>query len=291
MMTIKPLPPVIMLGMHRSGTSLLSSMLAELGLFTGQDLQDDCESVFFIRCNDWILRQGQATWDHPGIFLKYSNDPEWRRQIANQLKRRLGGTRSARYAGAGHAATFRKFLACDAPWGWKDPRNSFTLPVWLELYPDARVIHITRHGVDVAQSLITRERRLRQRFVSLVKASAILWPRAETGAPTSPWRCATLDGAFSLWEAYMRQSRAQVQALGSRAHEIVYEDFLRNPVPVLDRLCRFIGLSVDEDRLRRVSGAVVPGRAFAHRADPALRDYARRLGPRLASLGYTSRDL
>jgi hypothetical protein len=44
-------------------------------------------------------------------------------------------------------------------WGWKDPRNSITLPVWLKLFPDARVIHIVRNGVDVAESLYRRQQR------------------------------------------------------------------------------------------------------------------------------------
>jgi hypothetical protein len=131
---------------------------------------------------------------------------------------------------------------------------------------------------------------VRQRFVSLLKASAILWPRTESGTLANPWRCVSLDGSFALWETYMRQSRAQVKMLGSSAHEIVYEDFLREPVAVLNRLCQFIGLSVHKDRLRRVAGAVLPGRAFAYRADPVLLDYARRLGPRLTSLGYSSQD-
>ena len=26
------------------------------------------------------------------------------------------------------------------PWGWKDPRNSITLPLWLRLYPEAKII-------------------------------------------------------------------------------------------------------------------------------------------------------
>jgi len=282
----KPLPPVIQLGMHRSGTSLLSRMLSASGLFNGQDLQDDHESVFFIRCNDWILRQALATWDYPEIFLKKANNPDWTKHIANRLRQKLGSARSSRYAGPVNSAMFHKHLACDTPWGWKDPRNSFTLPVWLELYPDARVIHISRHGVDVAQSLVTRERRLRQRFVSLAKASMILWPRSESGLLENPWRCANLEGAFSLWEAYMRQAHARVKEIGARACGIIYEDFLLDPVPVLDKLCRFIGLSVDEDRLQHLAGSVRPGRAYAYRNEPGLLRYAQSLGPRLASFGY-----
>ncbi len=30
-------------------------------------------------------------------------------------------------------------------WGWKDPRNTFTLPMWLSIFPKARVLHVLRN--------------------------------------------------------------------------------------------------------------------------------------------------
>jgi hypothetical protein len=51
--------PVIILGMHRSGTSMVSELLDQLGLFVGRELQDDHESTYFldlnIRCRCWIF--------------------------------------------------------------------------------------------------------------------------------------------------------------------------------------------------------------------------------------------
>lgn len=284
--TGSPMPPVIMLGMHRSGTSLLSRTLSELGLFVGRDLQRDHESVFFIRCNDWILRQAQGTWDYPEIVRERAEDPAWRQRVASQVRHRLAGIRSGRYAGQGHAGEFLAHLALSIPWGWKDPRNTFTLPVWRELYPDARVIHIARHGVDVASSLVARERRFRRRCVSLVRASTIVWPRSERRSLANPWRCVSLEGAFSLWEAYMRESRRQLAVIGQHGCEIVYEEFLQEPVPVLERLCAFIGLPAGMDDLRRAARAIRPGRAFAYRQDSGLLGYARKAGTRLATFGY-----
>lgn len=34
-----------------------------------------------------------------------------------------------------------------AHWGWKDPRNVYTLGLWLIQFPNARVIHIIRSGI------------------------------------------------------------------------------------------------------------------------------------------------
>ena len=46
--------PFVIVGMHRSGTSLVSRILDQSGVFMGLDLQEDHESRFFIELNKWI---------------------------------------------------------------------------------------------------------------------------------------------------------------------------------------------------------------------------------------------
>jgi hypothetical protein len=41
-------------------------------------------------------------------------------------------------------------------WGWKDPRNSLTLPFWQDLFPKLRTLIIVRNPLEVAYSM--RER-------------------------------------------------------------------------------------------------------------------------------------
>lgn len=41
-------------------------------------------------------------------------------------------------------------------WGWKDPRNSITLPFWKNLIPDLKVVVCLRDPIEVAQSLQKR---------------------------------------------------------------------------------------------------------------------------------------
>ncbi|MGD9653227.1 MAG: sulfotransferase [Candidatus Dadabacteria bacterium] len=43
---MKPVPPVIVIGMSRSGTTMLTKMLDELGLYAGKKLTDNHEAVF-----------------------------------------------------------------------------------------------------------------------------------------------------------------------------------------------------------------------------------------------------
>ena len=57
--------PVIVIGMHRSGTSLMVKILEELGVFMGADQEHNKESIFFIWINKWIMHQTHASWDNP----------------------------------------------------------------------------------------------------------------------------------------------------------------------------------------------------------------------------------
>lgn len=53
-------PPVIIIGMHRSGTSLVARLLDVLGLFLGKYKDENHEARLFISINDWFLRVVQA---------------------------------------------------------------------------------------------------------------------------------------------------------------------------------------------------------------------------------------
>jgi hypothetical protein len=53
-------------------------------------------------------------------------------------------------------------------WGWKDPRNSITMPFWRSLLPDAKVVICVRNPAEVAASLSRRNN-------LSVAASSRLW--------------------------------------------------------------------------------------------------------------------
>jgi hypothetical protein len=42
------------------------------------------------------------------------------------------------------------------PWGWKDPRNCLTLPLWRKLLPETKVLICVRNPLAVAESLRLR---------------------------------------------------------------------------------------------------------------------------------------
>ena len=171
------------------------------------------------------------------------------------------------------------------PWGWKDPRNTFTLPLWLELFPEARVLHVTRHGVDVAASLRYRQRK------GLAAAASRGWQWrygliAKRAGIVDTLRCAGLEGGLALWEEYVIEGRRRVEDMGERAMELQYESVLADPVERMASVARFCGLEVTPEALRSAVGEVNPARAFAYRRDPELAQFADTHSERLARFGY-----
>ena len=64
----KNISPIIITGMHRSGTSLLAKLAKDLGLFAGTKLDPNCESIFFQQLNIWLLQLAGANWSNPIAF-------------------------------------------------------------------------------------------------------------------------------------------------------------------------------------------------------------------------------
>ena len=64
--------PVIVIGMHRSGTSLIVKVLEKLGVFMGADQEHNGESLFFNTINEWILNQSHIRWDNPENYKYFS---------------------------------------------------------------------------------------------------------------------------------------------------------------------------------------------------------------------------
>src|SRR5215213_9963324 len=139
--------PVCIAGMHRSGTSLVSRLLQDSGLYLGpaSDLipakpanpEGFWENRRFVRLNQKMLRALGGTWDNPPAVP------------ASWLSDRILAYRSEA------VALVREFEGRE-PWGWKDPRNCLTLPVWQALLGRFPVVIVVRNPLEVAQSLHMR---------------------------------------------------------------------------------------------------------------------------------------
>ena len=125
--------PIVIIGMHRTGTSMLTRMLEQLGLFCGWRKQGDHEALLFLGLNDWILEQAHGSWDHPETLPELLAEPKVRGLVRDHLEFTLASPRRLSFLGPRLSLQHGSVGELDGPWGWKDPRTTFTLPLWLEL--------------------------------------------------------------------------------------------------------------------------------------------------------------
>ena len=274
--------PIVVIGMHRSGTRLLVDVLDKLGVFMGADRQGDAESVAFMLINEGILHQCGAFWSEPMSAHFLLEQPDIAAQLAASASDALSAQLD-RYAGPSgwHLETPTAELPA---FGWKDPRNTFTLPVWKQVFPNLRVIHIVRHGVDVAASLSRRHAEaLRAATGDSVPALTVI--RDHAFGILSSRRGWTLAEALTMWEQYVEKARLESAALGDRALEVRYEDLLTQPeraIPVIAEFCRVAAPPRSDALLHGLR----PQRAFAFRRDPALVAFAGSAADVLRRYGY-----
>jgi hypothetical protein len=224
--------PIIIAGMHRSGTSLLARIVSEMGVHMGDQLDSHHESVLFKHINKQLLLDAGASWNRPEPFLDRLKEEGF---IEYQVQRVLtwfseGLSRYGRVEG-------------NRCWGWKDPRNTLTLPVWLAAFPQAKLVFIERHGIDVALSLQRREVR-RIPFTLLGRASERLMfpPSLMTG--------------YELWYTYCRVAR-ELQRNFSNWTSLRYEDLISEPERPITILQEFLGLDNTSADIRLLASHIV----------------------------------
>jgi O-antigen biosynthesis protein len=143
---------IIVLGMHRSGTSAIAGMLHHLGVALGsrlmpastENLRGYWEHVDIVTLHDAVLAALGRRWSDVRAL-----PAGWETGAPAQEARRL----------------LRRILTRDfaglAVWGVKDPRMCRMLPLWLPLFQEMnvspRIIFSLRHPDEVAASLQKRD--------------------------------------------------------------------------------------------------------------------------------------
>lgn len=133
--------PLLILGMHRSGTSFLAGTLQAAGLdlgspstFDKHNQRGNRELRPLMMFHEEMLKARGHAWDHPPV-----------EQVIWTEEERAEGMSHLSWAG-------------QRPWGFKDPRTLFLIEGWLDLFPAAKFIGIFRHPVAVARSMAIRNR-------------------------------------------------------------------------------------------------------------------------------------
>ena len=206
--------PICIAGMHRSGTSMVARLLQTCGLFLGpedelgldsNDGEPHFENVRFVAFNDEILGRLGGSWNNPPDFpVAWETMPE----IAALTVK---------------AKKLIKRLSKQHNWGWKDPRNSLTLPFWRAIVPELKVVVCLRNPLEVAHSM-----RKRGDLIGI------------------PW--------FLLWLTYYRELLSAIPA----QQRVVthYESYFVDPTAELQRVSNRIGMEVQSGVIPRASAHI-----------------------------------
>jgi hypothetical protein len=193
---------VVVVGVHRSGTSAAARMLNLLGLATARD--DDLlrptadnpaghwESATMVGLNDRLLALLGARWWCPPA----RQEGMWATPAHQALEP--------------HAAQALRQVHVTSPWVWKDPRLCVTLPFWRPLLPQRTLAVVVLRGpLEIAASLTHRD--------GLAVAE---------------------DAGAALWE---RSTQHLLPALhGLPVAVLRYAELVADPVPQAERLLEFL---------------------------------------------------
>lgn len=283
--------PIVILGAHRSGTSLTTRMLAQLGVFVGSRLDSNAESAYMQRLNRRILDEVGAHWSTPldaRRVLEGAADDGVIADLALAIGEYLQGI----WFDLEYWGSIRR-TERPALWGWKDPRNILLLPVYRALFPTMRIVWVRRHPFDTARSLVTRGDRKAKEFEDVAfgggrrDEARRAW-RLLRGAPlaSQAWRASSLLGAVELSLEYAELHEEVVPTLDYQVLRLDYQDLLGDPSRCVDRMVTF--LEADVPASLTAQAAALPRAANpGYLEDEELVEMARgEFADRLRALGY-----
>jgi septal ring factor EnvC (AmiA/AmiB activator) len=153
---------IIVLGMHRSGTSAMSGVLHILGVDLGPKLMQPApdnpkgfwEHDEIVAIHDRLLAALNLSWNDldpfPDKWWKAKSVTPFRKELVEILQRDF------------HESEL---------WGLKDPRMCRLMPLWLDIFSEIKCqpyfVHVVRNPIEVAESLRKRNGFSRRKSILL----------------------------------------------------------------------------------------------------------------------------
>ena len=137
-------PCYIVLGMHRSSTSMLAKALhTSEGVHMGTRLvpDDHYENWDFVNVNAAMFKELGTDWMNPPTYKQLEEiAPKYEDRMKKAINEAIKDAKKNGYRS----------------WGFKDPRTCITLPFWLKFIKDPRIVAMKRSNEEVALSLNKR---------------------------------------------------------------------------------------------------------------------------------------
>jgi hypothetical protein len=265
--------PLIVLGVRRSGTTLLRVMLDR-----SSELAIPDETYFVPQL---AARHG-ARPDRDALLDDLRRLPtlrDWDLSVDDVAARVRTGSSLGDAVGAVYEAYAAKHGK--RRWGDKTPMYMQHLRLLDRLWPDARFVHLIRDGRDAATSFLGMP----------------------AGIVTETWAHPRDAAAFACqWRVEVAAARALGRSVGERYHELRYEELVREPERELRAICEFAGLAYEPAMLGYVGEVDLSAKPHQQRLGqaptPGVRDWRSEMsredalafddvaGDLLSELGY-----
>jgi LPS sulfotransferase NodH len=266
--------PLILLGVSRSGTTLLRVILDRS---PGIAIPDES---FFVPL---LARRHGRTIDAERFLDDVARIPtigEWGLPVAEVAARIRPGMPTGEAIAAIYAAYAER--AGKPRWGDKTPMYMRHLGLLERLFPDAQYVHLIRDGRDAALSFL----------------------EMPEGTFTRTWAHPTTPAQFAcMWRKEVRDARSLGPRAGpARYHEVRYEELVADPAGAVRGICAFAGLPYEPSMLDYPSAVDVSAKPHQQRlrtppttgvrswredlADEDVARFEAVAGDLLAELGY-----
>ncbi|MBB6131751.1 sulfotransferase [Mucilaginibacter lappiensis] len=200
---------LIIAGMHRSGTSLISNWLTKCGLQLGEQLlgpgwgneDGHFEDVEFLKMHEEVLNNNHLpasglTDVQIDTFSIYEKE---KLKSIIKIKQQLYDQ-----------------------WGWKDPRTCLFLDVYQELLPQACYLIILRDYQSVVSSLLRREfKELDQKYMSRKYLSRLVWQKFRRPRRLKKYYDENAPKFLKVWIAYNQDILNCIKKLNNESFIVV----------------------------------------------------------------------
>jgi hypothetical protein len=217
--------PVLVVGMHNSGTSILTEILHKSGIFFGVNMGHYESHFFSIFINDSLILGGDGNWAKLPL-MREDQVLSYEKTVGSFIKKHW----ISDYLQWGYDGK--------SPWGIKDPRLCVLLPLYIKIFPGAKVVHIVRDPNDIAASLTGKD-------------------KAGVGL------LADFDHWKKLTDAY-NQRVLDHKDRCSAYYQIVYEDLCLDPKQYTRQLFDFLGIPYTQ-HTEKLLEKVTPARIGSYR--------------------------
>jgi Sulfotransferase family len=247
--------PVAIGGIGGSGTRLGAALLRILGYYIGDDLNGSLDNLWFTLLfkRRSILSEDRS--DFCGLVSLFFSRMSGEAEFSNEQRVRvltLAGDDRIQHPQDWLRRRAELFIGAESsrrpgqPCGWKEPNTHIIIDRLLEIHPDLRYIHFTRHPLDMAFS--SNQNQLENWGPVLLNRDVAKEPRQ----------------SLAYWCAAHRRMKTVMQQWPERTIGVDFDELCADPQTQSARLATFLGAAIP-DHTTRLCDLIEPGRLSSGR--------------------------